>query len=360
MNHAVSHVELARFRQMRVLVTGHTGFKGAWLCAWLQKLGARVTGISLDPDTSPSLYEQVVRGGPIEHDLRGDVRSIADVEGAFAVSDPEVVFHLAAQSLVLEGYRHPVDTFATNVMGTANVADCARRAGNLRAMVIVTSDKCYANQGWDWGYREGDALGGRDPYSASKAGAELVVQAFQSSYLEGLGIGAATVRAGNVIGGGDWARDRIVPDAVRALLRGDAIPVRNPTAIRPWQHVLEPLYGYLLLGARLAGDPLRWNGAWNFGPDPEGAVSVAELCDRMVHCWGGGSWTHTESEGAKHEAAVLRLSSDRARTRLAWRPRWNVDETVARTTTWYRRHAAGESARALCAEQIDAYHASPT
>lgn len=342
------------FAGRRVLVTGHTGFKGAWLCTWLEQLGAVVTGLALDPPTDPALHVELSKGRA-GTDLRGDVRSQADVEGAFAKADPEIVFHLAAQSLVLEGYQQPVGTFATNVMGTVHVSECVRRSTAVRAYVVVTSDKCYQNQGWDWGYREGDTLGGRDPYSASKAAAELVAEAYRASFLAERKVGIATVRAGNVVGGGDWARDRIVPDAVRALLGGVPIVVRNPSAIRPWQHVLEPLHGYLLLASRLIADPVTWSGAWNFGPDPEQAVAVSVLCDRLVSSWGGGSWKESSHTSAPHEASVLRLNSDRARARLGWRPRWGLDRTVDEVATWYRRHADGTPADALCRMQIDAY-----
>ncbi len=337
-----------------MLVTGHTGFKGSWLCAWLERLGAEVTGLSLPPATTPSLFALIEGKAKLRH-LLGDIRDLSVVEKAFAESRPEVVFHLAAQALVLDSYDDPVGTFGTNVQGTVHVLDCVRRTPGVQAIVTVTSDKCYENRGLDRGYRESDALGGHDPYAASKAAAEVVAAAYGSSFFVAAGIGSATVRAGNVIGGGDWAANRLVPDCIGALARGEPIDVRSPAAIRPWQHVLEPLSGYLRLAALLVEEPEARSGAWNFGPAHEDACTVAELCDHIVATWGSGSWRDVSTTTAPHEAAVLRLSSEKAKSKLGWSPRWGLATAIAETVQWYRAHAIGQEAHQLCQDQISRY-----
>ena len=331
----------------RVLITGHTGFKGSWLTAWLTQLGARVTGFALPPSTNPSMFEMCGLArrnalstlAPMEH-LIGDVRDLPAVERAFLASEPEIVFHMAAQPLVRLSYSEPVETLATNIMGTVHVLDAIRRAPSVRAVVVVTSDKCYANRGWVWGYREDEAMGGHDPYSASKGCAELVAAAYQSSFLGVNGSRAtiASARAGNVIGGGDWAADRLVPDAIRALVAGEALVVRNPGATRPWQHVLEPLSGYLALAEKVFEGQREWEGGWNFGPWDEDAVPVSEIASLITEAWGSGAaWKAMPDPNAPHEAPYLKLDSSKARQRLGWRPRLRIAQALQWTVEWYRR-----------------------
>jgi CDP-glucose 4,6-dehydratase len=341
------------FAGRRVLVTGHTGFKGSWLCLALSRLGARTSGFALPPPTTPSHFELAGIAELLQGHVIGDVRDPSAVAGAIDTADPEVIFHLAAQPLVRASYEAPVDTFATNVMGTVNVLEAVRvRARPCRpcVIVVVTSDKAYENVGQPWGYRECDALGGHDPYSASKGAAELVVASYRRSFfaperVAAHGVKVATARAGNVIGGGDFARDRIVVDAARALAEGLAVPVRNPDAIRPWQHVLEPLHGYLHLAARmLASDEPRWCSAWNFGPLPGDELPVSALVERLCAAWGDGRWIDAREPGAVHEASVLRLAIDKTIAELGVRPRWRVEEAIARTARWYRQWAGGAAA----------------
>jgi CDP-glucose 4,6-dehydratase len=352
----------------RVLVTGHTGFKGGWLALWLESLGAEVTGLALPPATTPSLFEAAGVAERCRH-VVGDIRDPEVLRRAVAEARPDAVFHLAAQPLVRRSYEEPVETFATNVMGTAHLLDAVRLAGRPCAVVVVTSDKCYENREWEFGYREVDPVGGHDVYSASKGATELVAQSFRRSFfpparLAEHGVAVATARAGNVIGGGDWAKDRIVPDAVRALSAGEPVPVRNPASVRPWQHVLEPLGGYLVLGARLLRAPAEaapFCEAWNFGPLPESTRPVAEVVREMVAAWGSGSWAEAQQAGAPHEAGLLRLSVEKAFARLGWSPRWDLRTAVRRTAEWYLAHHRGASPaalRALSLEQIDAYLAA--
>jgi len=335
----------------RVFVTGHTGFKGSWLSQWLLLLGAEVTGYSIGIPTQPSLYKSLGLSGQIQ-DVRGDVRRSQDVQMAMAKAAPEVVIHMAAQALVLPSYADPLTTFETNVMGTANVLEAARRCPSVRSVAIVTTDKCYANNEWQYGYREADALGGHDPYSASKAAAEMVVASYRSSFFDagetlGKRAGVASVRSGNVIGGGDWAADRLVPDCMRALAEGKPIVVRNPGSVRPWQHVLEPLSGYLWLGVLLARDPTTYAGAWNFGPDPENAVSVEQVVSQVCQAWGGAARFETATSAqALSEAGILRLDCTKARSQLGWHPVYDMGEAVHQTVTWYRStmEGAGQAA----------------
>lgn len=338
----------------RVLVTGHTGFKGSWLALWLEARGARVTGLALAPDTDPALFEVLGLGTRIE-DHRADVRDPQAVARIFEASRPEVVFHLAAQALVRESYREPAATFETNVMGTVNVLEAARRCGSLRAVVVATSDKCYDNDETGRAFREGDALGGRDPYSASKAGAELVATAWRASFPDTPCGALATVRAGNVIGGGDWARDRLVPDLVRGFSAAQPVPIRNPGAVRPWQHVLEPLAGYLVVAERLLAGRADGATAWNFGPDPVGARPVAELVARAAARWGAGADWVLDAEPQPHEARLLQLDSTQARARLGWAPRWSTDRAIDETIDWYRAHRRGADMRAFSLAQINRY-----
>jgi CDP-glucose 4,6-dehydratase len=337
----------------RVLLTGHTGFKGAWLSLWLAELGAEVTGLALPPDQTPSLFEEAHVGERITSTI-GDIRDRAVVEDAFRRARPEIVLHLAAQALVRRSYREPVETYATNVMGTAHVLEAARRSPGLQAVVVVTTDKCYENREWIWPYRESEPLGGHDPYSSSKACAELVVSAYRRSFLAEQGIGVASARAGNVIGGGDWSEDRLLPDLIRAFEEGRPAIVRRPDAVRPWQHVLEPLHGYLLLAERLAGGE-KVAEAWNFGPTELGAASVRHVADALVREWGGTAvWRHVPDPGP-HEATLLRLDISKARAELGWTPALDLGESLRWTIDWHKRHLAGESAAAASAGQLADY-----
>jgi CDP-glucose 4,6-dehydratase len=338
----------------RVLVTGHTGFKGSWLAAWLESLGAVVTGFALAPATRPALWEDLARTTHVQSRL-GDVRDLDAVRGAFDAAQPEVVFHLAAQSLVRPSYADPVGTYAVNVMGTVHVLEAARAAQALRAVVIVTSDKCYENREWVWGYREHEPMGGRDPYSNSKGCAELVTAAYRASFFGAGGAAIASARAGNVIGGGDWAADRIVPDIVRAAAAGVPVRIRNPDAIRPWQHVLEPLSGYLALAQRLVEAPAGCTEGWNFGPDEADAVPVSTIARRATALWGGDSSWARDPGSHPHEAHYLKLDSSAARMRLGWRPRLRLETALEWTVEWYRRRVDGADGAALTRAQIAKY-----
>jgi CDP-glucose 4,6-dehydratase len=354
----------AAFRDKRVLVTGHTGFKGSWLCEWLLSLGAEVHGFALPPPTTPALFEQLGLADRIARHQIGDVRELAAVEAAVAEARPDFVFHLAAQPLVRLSYSQPVETYATNVMGTVHVLEALRSSGRPCAVVAVTTDKCYENREWLHAYREEDAMGGHDPYSSSKGAAELVISAYRRSFFaESAGIRLASARAGNVIGGGDWAVDRIVPDCVRALSANTPIPVRNKVATRPWQHVLEPLSGYLQLAATLAtnqGLPLppdTYQSGFNFGPALNSNKTVAELVLEILTHW-PGTWEDRSDPSAPHEAVKLNLSTDKAFHLLHWEPRWDFQQTIRQTIEWYRSSEACRSTtefRALTAAQIEAY-----
>lgn len=338
------------WRGRRVLVTGHTGFKGSWLALWLARLGARTCGLALEPPTVPSLFE-AARVADGMTSIHGDVRDLAIVSRAIADHAPEVVFHLAAQSLVRESYARPVDTYATNVLGTVHVLE-ACRGSSVRAIVVVTTDKCYENREWAWGYREIDPMGGHDPYSSSKGCAELVTSAYRRSFFEGARV--ASARAGNVIGGGDFARDRLVPDAARAFAAGETLVVRNPASIRPWQHVLDPLHGYLLLAERLLADPARYADAWNFGPSDDG-WRVSDVADAFTEAWGDGRRWEARPDGGQHEARTLRLDCSKARADLGWTPRLDARAAVEWTARFYKEHAAGAPARELALRDLAAY-----
>jgi CDP-glucose 4,6-dehydratase len=345
------------FQDVPVLVTGHTGFKGSWLSIWLRELGARVTGYSVDVPTSPSNFRASRLDQRIE-DRRGDVRNLDALCATMAQCRPQIVFHLAAQPIVRQSYALPVETFETNALGTVNVLEAIRRTLSVRAAVMVTTDKVYENREWVWGYRETDALGGHDPYSASKAMAELAVLSYRRAFFTPHGGPAvASARAGNVIGGGDWAQDRIVNDAVRALREGRAIPVRNPSYVRPWQYVLEPLSGYTWLAARLVAEGETCAEAWNFGPLEKKAVTVQELVEELIAAWGSGSWQDASDPEALHETGTLRLSWERAAHRLDWRPAYDWREAIQATAAWFKAYDAApdEDAYARCVAQIARY-----
>lgn len=336
----------------RVLVTGHTGFKGSWLALWLADMGAHVTGYSLPAPTHPSLFEQARIGEQLRH-VEGDVRDPDTLERIMREARPELVFHLAAQSLVRYSYDHPVETYATNVMGTVHLLDACRRIEGIRGVVCVTSDKCYENREWVWPYREEDPMGGHDPYSSSKGAAELAIASFRRSYFAN-GPKIASVRAGNVIGGGDWAEDRLVPDLVRAMIAGAAPQIRSPDAIRPWQHVLDALSGYLLVGERLLeGDEMAAT-AWNFGPSDADTRSVGWIAGEMLKLWGRDGWI-AQQEPQPHEASLLRLDCSKARALLGWRPRLQLGEALALVAEWHRGVAGKLDARDLTLAQLRDY-----
>jgi CDP-glucose 4,6-dehydratase len=354
----------------RVLVTGDTGFKGAWLCGWLADLGAVVSGYALEPPTDPSLFVLGGLSGEVAH-VTGDVRDLAALAAAVADHAPELVLHLAAQPIVRASYADPRGTFETNVMGLVNLFEAVRACPSVRAVVVVTSDKCYENREGAGGERparraparppfvEEDPLGGHDPYSASKGCAEIVTAAYRRSFCAAAGVRVASARAGNVIGGGDWAADRLVPDCVRALVAREPVVVRRPDAVRPWQHVLEPLAGYLWLGARLMAGDGGLEDAWNLGPDPQACVAVGEVVAAFLAAYGAGSWrAAAAAAGEPHEAGLLTLDSSLARDRLGLQPVWKVDEAVARTAAWYRAWAAGGDARAAMRADVAAFVAT--
>jgi CDP-glucose 4,6-dehydratase len=351
------------FENKKVWLSGHTGFKGSWLAAWLLQLGARVHGFALEPPTRPSLFEQLGLSSQLEHEM-GDVRDPAAVEKSIHAAAPAFVFHLAAQPLVRFSYQQPVATYQTNVMGTIHVLEALRTWRQPCAAVFVTSDKCYLNREQHYAYREEDALGGHDPYSSSKAAAEIAIAAYRSSYFDpstNPAVKIASVRAGNVIGGGDWASDRIVPDAIRSLGRGEAIPVRNKNATRPWQHVLEPLSGYLWLAAVLAEPSLRgrssaieFAGAFNFGPELESNRKVQELMEELLKHL-PGKWIDCHDAYAVHEASLLNLATDKAQHLLGWQSARNFEEAVAETVSWYSTVAKGSDALSFTRHQIQAY-----
>jgi len=338
------------------MVTGHTGFKGSWLCTWLNSLGAKVTGYALEAPTKPSLFG-VANISSFVEDIRGDIRSYEQIASAVRKTEPEIVFHLAAQSLVRESYKEPRQTFETNVCGTVNILEAVRNCPSVKSVVIITTDKCYENKEWVYSYREVDPLGGHDPYSASKAAAEIVTSAYERSFLSPAGVGTATARAGNVIGGGDWASDRIIPDAVKSIEGSSVLEIRNPASIRPWQHVLEPLSGYLLLGAMLAENPKKYNGPWNFGPHIDCCRQVGELIKLFFDSYGKGSWKDGSDgqSNAPHEASHLALACDKAHSLLRWHPVWNFEEAIYRTSTWYRKYTEGKPPYELCINDIEEY-----
>jgi CDP-glucose 4,6-dehydratase len=343
----------------KVFVTGHTGFKGSWLALWLLSMGADVCGYALDPPTDPSLYRLLGLDAKL-HSVRGDIRDLPALDSALHDFRPEIVIHMAAQPLVRLSYQNPVETYATNVQGTVHLLDAVRRAPSVRAVVVVTSDKCYENQEWHWPYREQEPMGGHDPYSSSKGCAELVTAAYRRSFFQnpqpgGRPVSVASARAGNVIGGGDWALDRLVPDIMRAFALGESVVIRNPEAVRPWQHVLEPLAGYLALAQRLFVDGAAFAEGWNFGPSDSDARPVRYLVSELARLWGDAAFWHAVEPEKVHEAHLLRLDSSKARAQLGWTSCWSLDETLAHTVEWYKTFYSGEDVSALTLKQIQSF-----
>ncbi len=337
----------------RVFVTGHTGFKGSWLCLWLQSLGAEVSGYALAPPTNPNLFgvAQVAQGMV---SLLGDIRNLEQLQQAMTEFQPEIVIHMAAQSLVRLSYQNPVETYATNVMGTVNVLEAVRKTDAVKAVVMVTSDKCYENREWIWGYRENEPMGGYDPYSNSKGCAELVTSAYRQSFF-GNNVAVASARAGNVIGGGDWATDRLVPDLVRSFSEERPVLIRNPHAIRPWQHVLEPLSGYLMLAQKLYEKGAEFAEGWNFGPREDDARPVQWIVEQFTGLWGeGATWTLDGAEHP-HEAHYLKLDCSKAVSRLNWQPRWSLTDALEKISAWHKAHNSGLDMRKFTMSQIFAY-----
>jgi CDP-glucose 4,6-dehydratase len=347
----------------RVLLTGHTGFKGSWLSLWLQKMGARIAGFALPPGPGPSLFELASVAERLEQSVYADICNLDRLSGLVRCFRPEVVLHLAAQSLVRESYLRPIETYKVNVMGTANILEAIRGSDSCRAVIVITSDKCYENSEWVWGYRESDPLGGYDPYSSSKGCAELVTAAYRRSFYKGSNshlVGIASARAGNVIGGGDFGRDRLVPDLMAAGLARTPMKVRNPDAIRPWQHVLEPLSGYLLLAERLWDDPIRYSESWNFGPPPEDMHSVRWLLEQVSDVWGRKIRWEIDGDPAPHEAHLLMLDSAKARAQLGWKPRWSLERALNSVVEWYKAYEQQEVIDDVVLQQIVSYESNPT
>jgi len=350
------------YQKKTVLVTGHTGFKGSWLTIWLRELGAHVIGYSFEPPSEPNNFNASKLENKITH-IHGDVRDLDSLLKIFRKYQPEFVFHLAAQPLVLLSYEEPKLTFDTNVGGTVNLLEAVRLNPGVKVFVNITSDKCYENKEWVWGYRENDPMGGNDPYSASKGCAELAFQAYLKSFFTHNDsmkrqIGAASVRAGNVIGGGDWGKDRLIPDCIRAFSSHQIIGIRNPNFIRPWQHVLEPLSGYLWLGALLSSEPDCYSGAWNFGPDDSSQMTVANVVNKFIQYWGDGSWKDLSNQDAPREAKLLKLNCDKVYAELNWHSVLSIDECLRMTTEWYRKfysNRPNEDMYLNCVDQINSY-----
>lgn len=352
-------MESSFWKGKKVFITGHTGFKGSWLCLWLHKLGAKVTGYALNPPTEPSLFELSI-ASELVNSVIADIRKRDELTEAMLAASPEIVIHMAAQPLVRESYKNPVDTYATNVMGTVNLFEAVRKCDSVKAVVNVTTDKCYENKEWVWGYRENEPVGGYDPYSSSKACSELVTSAYRNSFFNPKdyaehGVAIASARAGNVIGGGDWANDRLIPDCVRAILNGEKVVIRNPGAIRPWQHVLEPLSGYLFLAQKLYEDGPKYAEGWNFGPDDRDAKPVDWIVQRMCAKWGGDASYEIDKGEHPHEAHYLKLDCSKAKAELGWAPRWGLEKAIDSIIDWTKAYKENKDLREKCLKQIEDY-----
>jgi len=342
------------WKSKKVLITGHTGFKGSWLALWLQNLGANVTGYSLQPPTNPNLFE-IAHVADKMNSIIGDVRDLKHLISCFAENRAEIIIHMAAQSLVRASYDNPVETYSTNVMGTVNVLEAVRHTDSVKVVIIVTSDKCYENQEWLWGYRENEPMGGHDPYSNSKGCAELVTSAYRNSYFD-VERGVASTRAGNVIGGGDWALDRLIPDIVNAFMEKRPVMIRHPNAIRPWQHVLEPLHGYLMLAERLWENGPTFAEGWNFGPNEQDAKPVSYVVERLAQLWGDDAYWKTDDSPHPHEANYLKLDCSKAKNRLKWQPKLPLETGLKWVIEWYHSYYQNEDMRSVTENQINRYH----
>ena len=349
------------WKDKRVFLTGHTGFKGSWLSLWLKSLGADLTGYALSATTNPSLFELASIYNNM-NSVIGDIRDLNALKSAITSANPEIVIHMAAQPLVRYSYENPVETYSTNVMGTVNLLECVRTATNVRAVINITTDKCYENSEWIWGYRENDPMGGYDPYSNSKACSELVTASYRSSFFnrdlyQNHGVGLATARAGNVIGGGDWSKDRLIPDIIRAFDSKSSAKIRNPNAIRPWQHVLEPLKGYLMLAELLYEFGPSYSEAWNFGPKFEDAMTVSSIADKLCLLWGeGAKYTICEDDESLHEANYLKLDISKARSRINWHPQWTIGESLEAVVDFHKRMSSGDDASIIMIDQINTFN----
>ncbi len=342
----------------RVFLTGHTGFKGSWLSLWLQSMNAELHGLALIPPTAPNLFTVAQVASGMASSTLGDIRDLATVQKAMQASQADIVIHMAAQPLVRLSYAEPVETYATNVMGTVHVLESARHTPSVKAVVVVTTDKCYENKEWAWGYREDEPMGGHDPYSNSKGCSELVTSAYRRSFFQDKGIALASARAGNAIGGGDWAADRLIPDILRAFEQSQPIIIRNPHATRPWQHVLEPLSGYLALAERLYTGGQECAEGWNFGPKDDDAKAVQWIVEHLVNSWGNGASWQQDGGVHPHEANYLKLDISKAKARLGWQPRWALGTALQATTYWHQKWLAGTDMRAVTLEQINKYQLS--
>jgi CDP-glucose 4,6-dehydratase len=352
---AIGKVNPQFWKGKRVFITGHTGFKGSWLSLWLQLMGAEVKGFSLTPPTQPALFEVAKVGDNMQTEI-GDIRNLQQLSQSIRAFNPDVLLHLAAQPLVRLSYKEPVDTYSTNVMGTVNVLEAARHTPNLKSVVIITTDKCYENHEWEWGYRENEPMGGHDPYSNSKGCAELVVSAYRRSFFYTNDTTAvASARAGNVIGGGDWADDRLIPDILRAFEKQQPVIIRNPLSTRPWQHVLEPLSGYLVLAERLYNEGNAFAEGWNFGPKDDDCQSVQWILEKMVKFWGEGARYEWDKSEQPHEANFLKLDCSKAATRLKWHPQWQLADTLEKIVHWHRSWLQGADMQTRCLYEIKGY-----
>lgn len=352
-------INMTFWKNKRVFLTGHTGFKGSWLAIWLNSMGAKVTGYALQPPTNPSLFE-AAGVEELVHSIIGDIRDASLLQQAMIRADPEIVIHMAAQPLVRESYKNPVETYSTNIMGTVHLFESIRKCSSVKAVINVTTDKCYENKEWVWGYRENEPMGGYDPYSNSKACSELVTSSYRDSFFNPInydyhGVALASARAGNVIGGGDWAKDRLIPDCINSLVNGEQIILRNPNAIRPWQHVLEPLSGYLLLAEKLYNHGPEYGEAWNFGPNDADARSVEWIVQKIIEKWDGHASYQLDGGNHPHEAGFLKLDSSKAMMKLGWQQRWDLDSTIEKVVEWTNSYRHTKYVRNVCVSQITDY-----
>tara|TARA_B110000003_G_scaffold276558_1_gene323874 strand:- start:11437 stop:12495 length:1059 start_codon:yes stop_codon:yes gene_type:complete len=342
------------WKDKKVFITGHSGFKGSWMCLWLESMGADIAGYSLEPSSSPNLFSESDVGRNINNTF-ADIRDLSTLTNAISSFKPEIVIHMAAQPLVRKSYEDPIETFSTNIMGTVNLLDVIRHMDGVKAVVNVTTDKCYENKEWLWAYRENEPMGGHDPYSSSKACSELVTRAFTKSYYSSLTTALASARAGNVVGGGDWSNDRLIPDILLAFQEHRPVVIRNPKSTRPWQHVLEPIHGYLLLAEKLYNDGQQFSSAWNFGPKDEDSKSVEWILDEMVSRWGDEAEWVNDTNDNPHEANYLKLDISKASIKLGWEPKWDLHKTLSHIVSWHKDWLSGVPARELCIDQINEF-----